>query len=493
MPDVAAAKKTLVFCTSFVGASPRAEDIWRFRYRRWLDAILSSDLTYDQILLVDDGSPTLPDWPDVVPLTFLPPDPPRERVVLFHFRNNLGRAAVYDYPGWFRSFTFVATYAQAYGFERIIHIESDAYLISSRIQQYCNEVEDDWVTFLGPRHDYPETAIQVIAGRSLALYYDTCARPYEDFAGKAIEEMLPFTRVERGFLGDRFGEYLTYVPQEADWTTQAPSVDRDRYYWWLQRKGAGKGKSMYEKELGEDLRHTGVLYVDFMATMSTALSCRTYFEIGTDIGISLKAFKCDAVCVDPHFKVSQDVLQGRRHAHFFQMTSDTFFEHYDVRACFPGGIDVAFLDGLHRFEALLRDFINTEKFCSDRSVILLHDCLPLNTRMAEREARKVEDEDASTRDFWTGDVWRLLPILRKYRPDLRIMFVDCPPTGLVVCTGLDPYSRVLSRNYDEIIDEYRKLDLSDFGLRNLWSVFPMLDSRELSGRLDDIPRVLFAE
>ncbi len=131
---------------------------------------------------------------------------------MFHFKENLGRPAVYDYPGWFRSFAFGATYAQAYGFERIIHIESDAYLISSRIQQYCNEVDDGWVTFLGPRHDYPETGIQVIAGRGLSLFYTVAVQPYEDFAGKPIEVMLPFTKVERTFLGDRFGRVLTYVP-----------------------------------------------------------------------------------------------------------------------------------------------------------------------------------------------------------------------------------------------------------------------------------------
>ena len=212
MPDAIQKKKTLVFCTAFVGTSERTANVWRFRYRRWLDAILASRLSFDQILIVDDGSPALPDWADVLPLTFLPPEQPQAQVVLFHFKNNLGRPSVYDYPGWFRSFAFVATYAQAYQFEKIVHIESDAYLISSRIQEYCNDVEDDWVTFLGPRHDYPETGIQVVAGRGLSLYYDVAAQPYADFAGKPIEVVLPFTKVERGFLGDRYGEYPDLCP-----------------------------------------------------------------------------------------------------------------------------------------------------------------------------------------------------------------------------------------------------------------------------------------
>ena len=196
---------------------------------------------------------------------------------------------------------------------------------------------------------------------------------------------------------------------------------------------------MYRKEIGPQLRHDGIGYLNFMATLSQHLRCRNYFEIGTAAGHSLRAFRCDAVCVDPRFKVSQDVLQGRRRAHFFQMTSDAFFNHYSLRLFLPGGADVAFLDGLHHFEALLRDFINTERFCHDRSVILLHDCLPLNERMAERDFREDEAEDADTRTAWTGDVWRLLPILQKYRPDLRVQQFDCGPTGLIACTRLAPY------------------------------------------------------
>jgi len=250
---------------------------------------------------------------------------------------------------------------------------------------------------------------------------------------------------------------------------------------------------MYRKEIGTELKHTGVEYLDFMATLSLNLSCRSYFEIGTDTGNSLKAFRCDAVCIDPHFRVSQDVLEGRRRAHFFQMTSDEFFEHYDLKTYLPRGIDVALLDGLHHAEVLLREFINTERFCHDRSVILLHDCLPLNERMAERAQRVDETEDPATRYWWTGDVWRLLPILRKYRPDLRVQQFDCPPTGLIACARLDPYSRVLSEQYQSILDEFGKSSLSDFGFGRLWNLFPTIDTAKLTGEPSDLPAVLFGK
>ena len=53
--------KTLVYCTSFA-ARPRD---WATRYALWIEGVRCSGLAYDQMLLVDDGSPCLPQWPDV--------------------------------------------------------------------------------------------------------------------------------------------------------------------------------------------------------------------------------------------------------------------------------------------------------------------------------------------------------------------------------------------------------------------------------------------
>lgn len=252
-----------------------------------------------------------------------------------------------------------------------------------------------------------------------------------------------------------------------------------------------KGSVMYRKEVGPSSPVTGMSYLDFLPILGTALNCRSYFEIGTNTGDSLKAFQCDSVCVDPHFLVAQDVLRGKRQAHFFQMTSNEFFDNFNLRSLLPGGIDIGFLDGLHHFEVLLRDFINSERYCHDKSVLMLHDCIPINERMAEREFRYVETESPDTRGGWTGDVWRLLPILKKYRPDLRVMLFDCHPTGLIVCTGLRQFSRVLEDNYATIIEDYARLSLSDHGIQQLWGTFPVIDSTALAASPGDLPAVLF--
>jgi hypothetical protein len=36
--------------------------------------------------------------------------------------------------------------------------------------------------------------------------------------------------------------------------------------------------------------------------------------------------------------------------------------------------------------------------------------------------------------------------LQEFRPDLKIVLLDCPPTGLVMCAGLDNRSTKLMFN-----------------------------------------------
>jgi hypothetical protein len=235
---------------------------------------------------------------------------------------------------------------------------------------------------------------------------------------------------------------------------------------------------MYIKAVPVPVGHPGIDYLECLGMISGALLPRSYFEIGTNTGLSLNRFTCDAVCVDPEFRIQNDVFRNKTRLSFFQMTSDEFFTRTDLPSILPDGIDVAFLDGMHRFEYLLRDFINTEKFCHERSLVLMHDCLPPTIEMAERYS--------ATQINWAGDVWKLLPILRKYRADLRIKVLDCPPTGLVACTRLDPSSDFLSKSYYQILDEFSSARLDDAMIAELWHMYPTLDTKLLSKSPHDL-------
>ncbi|MCJ2036488.1 glycosyltransferase 61 family protein [Methylobacterium sp. J-068] len=237
----------------------------------------------------------------------------------------------------------------------------------------------------------------------------------------------------------------------------------------------------------KDLSFGPVHYIDFMKNLDIHSSPRNYFEIGTETGRSAAAFSCATVCVDPNFKISVDVIGAKESVQFFQMPSDKFFEKFDLNEMTAGGPDLCFLDGMHRFEYLLRDFINVEQACHSRSTVMIHDCFPLNERMARRQhVIGDEDESEATRFGWTGDVWKIIPILKKYRSDLSVHIVDAPPSGLVIINNLNPASTELSDNYFKIIEEFRAVSLQEYGLEKLWNLFPFINAQKLIESPDEI-------
>lgn len=184
-----------------------------------------------------------------------------------------------------------------------------------------------------------------------------------------------------------------------------------------------------------------------------------YLEIGTSTGKSLLQSRGKAMAVDPKFRLADlgsDLLAGREQLHLFQMTSDAFFDT-GLAGALAARVNFAFLDGLHLFEFLLRDFINTERLCDAQSVIAMHDVVPITNIGAEREWNRKETT------LWTGDVWKIVPVLREYRPDLDLRVVNCRPTGLALIGNPDPKNTVLEENYDEIVANYVGMSIVDFG------------------------------
>lgn len=226
--------KTLIFCTSY---APNPQT-WQVRQRRWVDAILQSGIVHDQILIVDDGSAFLPAWPGLSVVSSddcATPEaaPVPGGVMIYHFTARLGRPSLYDFPGWHRSFAFAVLYGQAHGFGRIIHIESDAFLITERVRAYLGELDEGWVALFCPKYNFPDIAIQAAAGDEVGRMAAWAREPYAKMVGKSHELLMPYTKVERGFVGDRYGEHLLEIPRNADYAAQVQIGREPAYYWWM--------------------------------------------------------------------------------------------------------------------------------------------------------------------------------------------------------------------------------------------------------------------
>jgi len=183
-------------------------------------------------------------------------------------------------------------------------------------------------------------------------------------------------------------------------------------------------------------------YLDFLRRLHQALAPDTYLEIGIRNGDSLALARCRAVGIDPEFVLKTELQPDTR---VFRESSDEYFERARPLGPLDGRrVDLAFIDGMHLSEFALRDFINVERVARWTSVVVFDDILPSSAEMAARDRR--------TR-LWTGDVFKILGILERRRPDLICLRIGTEPTGLLLVLGLDPGSRVLSYAYDRIVEE----------------------------------------
>lgn len=181
-------------------------------------------------------------------------------------------------------------------------------------------------------------------------------------------------------------------------------------------------------------------YYKYLKNIQNKLNPKTYLEIGVRNGASIVLAPKSATCygVDPVPAIRVNLSKKTK---IYPQTSDDFFKQNENLPTF----DLAFIDGMHLFDFVLRDFINTEKHCHKNSTIVLHDTVPKDEITARRNR---------CTDFWTGDVYKIILILKKYRPDLEVHNLDIKPSGLAIVKNLNPESTTLSDNYDKIIEEY---------------------------------------
>jgi len=185
-----------------------------------------------------------------------------------------------------------------------------------------------------------------------------------------------------------------------------------------------KKYTSFDNEDKDTLSHYQILKL-----IHNCFNPKTYLEIGVQQGrsINLTNIKTLAIGIDP-FK--DDDIVFNKNIKMFHIESDDFFKNYDVCKKFENKkIDVALIDGMHLFDFVLRDKISSERINSNGA--------------------------------WTGDVYKIIPILKKYRPDLKIYNISIPPIGVCLVYNLNPDSDILEKNYDNIYQEYINMTYDD--------------------------------
>ncbi|OGF21719.1 hypothetical protein A2Y83_03285 [Candidatus Falkowbacteria bacterium RBG_13_39_14] len=156
---------------------------------------------------------------------------------------------------------------------------------------------------------------------------------------------------------------------------------------------------------------------------------KTYLEIGVNTpaqpGWNFDNIKIETKHgVDPSEKVKAT----------FKTTSDEFFDkHISMK------YDIIFIDGLHLFEQVYRDIINSLKWLNDNGAIVVHDCNPL----LEKTQRRIHTSGA-----WHGDVWKAILKLRMREAAISIYTVDTDEGCAIIQKGVQKLFEVKDSNVD---------------------------------------------
>ncbi len=228
---------------------------------------------------------------------------------------------------------------------------------------------------------------------------------------------------------------------------------------------------------GQDSRRYG--YRSILKKIHESLQPRRYFEIGVDDGSSISLANCPSVGVDPDFEM---IATLKSPTQIFRTESDTFFaDHALCEKIFSDGIDLAFIDGMHLAEYVLRDFINVEKWAGRDCVVVVDDVFPEQFIMAERDRAF---------NAWCGDVYKIIPILKEHRPDLAIhvfeAFAGPYRKGVALIYKLNDADSTLANNSERICEEILEGKYAVSSIEELEELLPVTDIEELAVILESL-------
>ena len=114
---------------------------------------------------------------------------------------------------------------------------------------------------------------------------------------------------------------------------------------------------------------------------------KDYLEIGCDQNQLFSKVEIDN-------KIGVDPYSGGN----IRKTSDAFFSSNSDK------FDIIFIDGLHTYNQVKKDIINSVKCLKENGIVLVHDCMP--DSLAKQAVPRFKMK-------WNGDVWKAIVDLRQ--------------------------------------------------------------------------------
>lgn len=211
--------KTLLFAPLFLDEGERLQ-----RNIKWFDYYIplrNKELNFDHIHMVDNASSQ--EKLDKF-IQHIKPSCGKDFSVSINRRGKrLIRWSAHAYGFWYRAFAFGIKYAMENGYDKIVHIDTDVYVLNQKICDYVNKLDSGWTSMWCEMYKYPESTFQIIYKDQFELAHRWFTEDFLEFYPTDIAETrIPWTHVEKGFVGDRYGEKNLQQTDEMDWFGQTP-------------------------------------------------------------------------------------------------------------------------------------------------------------------------------------------------------------------------------------------------------------------------------
>jgi hypothetical protein len=192
-------------------------------------------------------------------------------------------------------------------------------------------------------------------------------------------------------------------------------------------------------KINEDWEAISFNRISFVNDVVAKTGTKNYLEIGCDTnGLFQSVPVINKVGVDP--------IQGGN----VRLESDVFFKTNTTI------FDTVFIDGLHTYEQVRRDVVNSIKHTKVGGWVLLHDMIPRN--WVEEHVPRIGE------GAWTGDVWKVaFELMNTKGIDFKIIWAD-KGVGIfkILDSGVllhDNENDLKTKDYQYFFDNYNTLPI----------------------------------
>ena len=190
-------------------------------------------------------------------------------------------------------------------------------------------------------------------------------------------------------------------------------------------KRIAKGRISKESSVSYRSQETS----NFINKIANVIHAKSYLEIGVETGKTFEGVEVlQKTGVDPKFLFNHD-KHFKKSTKFFEMTSDEFFRQMTSSNLLETTFDLIFIDGLHTFEQVARDFKNCVQFMNRNGIIVIDDTVPndvFSSLPSQEDCYRLRKASGKHDDgSWHGDVFKLIYqlSLAEYEP-LRIATIS---------------------------------------------------------------------